>query len=209
MVASQETTTKIALPSARLSHPAVLSGSLLPPTSSVSISCLCSLTSVGGTTIIGNAYAAPFSGGGFSNYFRQPSYQASAVSAYFSLLGSNDTGLYNASGRGYPDVSAHSVQFETIVDGEVTSNTGTSCSAPTFASVIALLNDRLMTSGKPALGFLNPWLYSTGVQGFTDVVVGNNRQCDNDTGFDATPGWDPVTGWGTPDFTKLLSAVGL
>jgi hypothetical protein len=45
------------------------------------------------------------SGGGFSNYFAQPSYQQKAVSAYLST--SAPAGLssyYNASGRGIPDV---------------------------------------------------------------------------------------------------------
>lgn len=33
---------------------------------------------------------------------------------------------------------------------------GTSCSSPIFASVIALINDRLIAAGRPVLGFLNP-----------------------------------------------------
>ena len=85
---------------------------------------------------------------------------------------------------------------------------GTSCSSPTFASVIALLNDRLIAAGKPPLGFLNPFLYSTGASAFNDVTSGSNPGCGTD-GFPAVAGWDPVTGLGTPDFAKLLAAVGL
>jgi subtilase family serine protease len=50
---------------------------------------------------------------------------------------------------------------------------GTSCASPIFASMIALVNDRLLAAGKPVLGFLNPFLYSTtGRASFTDVTSG-------------------------------------
>ena len=59
--------------------------------------------------------------------------------------------------------------------------------------------------------FLNPWLYSTGKSALTDIKSGNNSiKCNGETaGFEAIEGWDPVTGLGTPDFKKLLKAVGL
>lgn len=191
MVVSQETTTRSVRPSFRRSRLDVLCTSLYTIDGSKPLTAR-SVTSVGGTTIIGTEWGSPFSGGGFSNYWSRPAYQSEAVSHYLSLLGSNDSGLYNASGRGYPDVSAYSVGFDVIVDGEVNTEVGTSCSAPTWASVIALLNDRLVSAGKPALGFLNPFLYSKGAAALTDIVNGNNRWCTNDTGFEATVGWDPV-----------------
>jgi tripeptidyl-peptidase-1 len=46
------------------------------------------------------------SGAGFSNYFGQPSYQSKAVNAYIKNLNGLFDGLYNKSGRGYPDVAA-------------------------------------------------------------------------------------------------------
>lgn len=64
------------------------------------------LTSVGATTGTGPETAADFSSGGFSNLFSQPSYQSTAVSNYLSFLGSTDSGLFNISGRAFPDVSA-------------------------------------------------------------------------------------------------------
>ncbi|GBE83937.1 Tripeptidyl-peptidase SED2 [Sparassis crispa] len=169
------------------------------------------VTSVGGTAELPTEVGAPFSGGGFSNYWSTPSYQASAVASYLSILGNNESGLYNASGRGFPDVSAYSSGFLITLDGEDDPRPvcGTSCSTPTWASIIALLNDALVGEGRPVLGFLNPWLYSTGVYALTDVVSGNNRACTNDTGFDATSGWDPVTGLGTPNFNSLMSVLGL
>ena len=46
-----------------------------------------------------------------------------------------------------------------------------------MSSVISLINDALLAEGKSTLGFLNPWLYKTGYQGFTDVTAGNTSSC--------------------------------
>jgi tripeptidyl-peptidase-1 len=74
--------------------------------------------------------------------------------------------------------------------------------------VIALVNDALLAAGKPVLGFLNPWLYSTGHTAFTDILSGSAIGCGG-AGFPAAVGWDPVTGFGTPDFGRLrIAAVG-
>ncbi|KAJ7833983.1 hypothetical protein B0H13DRAFT_1653511, partial [Mycena leptocephala] len=51
---------------------------------------------------------------------------------------------------------------------------GTSASAPTFAGIIALINDCLVTAGVPVWGFLNPFLYLTALTAFTDVTTGHN-----------------------------------
>jgi tripeptidyl-peptidase I len=74
---------------------------------------------------------------------------------------------------------------------------GTSASSPTFAAVIALVNDALFAANKTSLGFLNPWLYSGGYEALADVTIGSSFGCDTD-GFPAQEGWDAVTGWGTP-----------
>ena len=47
-----------------------------------------------------------------------------------------------------------------------------SCAAPTFAAIISNLNCIRMSVGKPALGFLNPWLYSEGYMALNDIVDG-------------------------------------
>ena len=166
------------------------------------------MTSVGATQGINPETAADFSSGGFSNYFGIPSYQADAVSGYLSQLGSTNSGRYNASGRGFPDIATQGVDFEIVVDGQLGGVDGTSCASPTLASIIALLNDRLIAAGQSPLGFLNPFLYSTGASALNDITSGSNPGC-NTNGFPARSGWDPVTGLGTPDFTKLLSAIGL
>ncbi|KAF8952094.1 family S53 protease-like protein [Flammula alnicola] len=166
------------------------------------------MTSVGATTGTTET-AATFSSGGFSNVFAQPSYQASAVSSYLAALGSTNSGKFNRTGRGFPDVSAQGENVEIVVDKMAGIVAGTSCSSPIFASVISLLNDRLIAAGKSPLGFLNPFLYSVaGAAALNDITTGNNPGC-NTNGFPAKAGWDPVTGLGTPNFAKLLTAVGL
>jgi len=151
--------------------------------------------------------ATSFSGGGFSNYFAQPSYQSTAVSSFLTKLGSTNAGLFNVSGRAYPDVSAQGENFQVVVGGRVESVAGTSASSPTFAGVVALLNDFRIASGNAPLGFLNPLLYSTGATGLNDITSGSNPGCDTN-GFSAGAGWDPVTGLGTPDFGKLQALIG-
>lgn len=150
-----------------------------------------SVTAVGATVGTDPEVAADFSGGGFSNYFARQSYQSEAVSTFLDTLGTTYKGLYNVSGRAYPDVSAQGVNFTIIWYGAPTLISGTSASTPTFAAIIALLNDKLLAAGKSALGFLNPFLYSTGASAFTDIVSGNAEGCDT-AGFSAVKGWDPV-----------------
>ncbi|KAI0760227.1 peptidase S8/S53 domain-containing protein [Fomes fomentarius] len=164
------------------------------------------VTSVGATQDMNPAVAAPFSSGGFSNVFPRPSYQSDAVEKYLRTLGNTYNGRYNASGRAYPDVSVHGVNYMYNLAGDFSSAYGTSTSAPVFASIIALLNDRLLSAGKRPMGFLNPFLYSTGAAAFDDVTSGSNPGCWTD-GFQAANGWDPVTGLGTPDFDRLVDAL--
>ena len=160
-----------------------------------------------GNQLIGTETAADFSSGGFSNYFAAPSYQSSAIRSYLSALGKTNKGKFNTTGRGFPDVSTQGVNFEIVVDGSVEGVDGTSCASPTFASIIALVNDRLIAAGKSPLGFLNPFLYMN-PGAFNDITTGDNPGC-NTNGFPASKGWDPVTGLGTPNFAALKAAAGL
>ncbi|KAH5418606.1 hypothetical protein HBI67_181230 [Parastagonospora nodorum] len=143
------------------------------------------------------------SGSGFSEYFSRPSYQDDAVKGYLKKIGDEHKGLYNSAGRGYPDISAQGLYFEFVWNSTNGVISGTSASSPLAASVIALVNDALISAGKPTLGFLNPWLYKKGYKGFTDVLSGGNGGC-NTTGFAVTKGWDAVTGFGTPIFPELV-----
>ncbi|KAI0769591.1 family S53 protease [Trametes elegans] len=167
------------------------------------------VTSVGATTGVNPETAAALSSGGFSNYFSTPSYQQAAVSSYIASLGITYAGLYNRSGRGFPDVSAQGTDVRIVVRGAQALVKGTSCSAPMFAGIVALLNDALLGAGRPPLGFLNPFFYSPrGAAAFTDVTSGSNPGCGT-SGFPAAAGWDPVTGLGTPNYEKLKAALGL
>ncbi|KAK7439369.1 hypothetical protein VKT23_017593 [Stygiomarasmius scandens] len=163
-------------------------------------------TSVGATTGV-NEVAADFSSGGFSNVFARPDFQDSAVSAYLSALGNTNSGRFNPNGRAFPDVAAQGENVEIVDGGRAGLVAGTSCSSPIFASVISLVNDRLIAAGKPALGFLNPFLYAN-PQAFFDITSGSNPGCGTN-GFPARAGWDPVTGLGTPNFAAILDAAGL
>ncbi|KAK0230450.1 tripeptidyl peptidase A [Armillaria fumosa] len=156
------------------------------------------VTAVGGTSGIPEQ-AVFFSGGGFSNYFVRPKWQNRAVERYLARL-PNGTyeGLYN----GVPDVSAYAVTYRAWYRGLATSIGGTSASTPTFAGLVALLNDARLKASKPTLGFLNPLLYEKGLGGLNDIKSGSNPGCGTN-GFNATEGWDPATGLGTPNFGKL------
>ncbi|KAE9980219.1 hypothetical protein EG327_006665 [Venturia inaequalis] len=176
------------------------------------------VTSVGATRYINPESALYFSSGGFSDLFPRPVWQETAVSGYLAHLGSKWRGLYNPQGRGFPDVAAQGRRFRVIDKGQMVEYAGTSCSAPTVASIIALVNAALIQAGRPPLGWLNPRLYGDLKGAFTDIVDGGSTGC---TGIDqysglttpivpfaswnATAGWDPVTGLGTPLFNKLLA----
>ena len=85
---------------------------------------------------------------------------------------------------------------------------GTSAAAPFWAGLIALADQE---AGHP-LGFVNPAIYRIARgplyhKAFHDITTGNNTVVLNGvtiTGYQAGPGWDPVTGWGTPDAQVLI-----
>lgn len=174
------------------------------------------VTSVGGTYRVQPERAVYFSSGGFSDFWERPAYQDKAVKGYLAQLGDRWDGLYNAEGRGFPDVAAQGLGFRVFDKGRDIPVGGTSASAPVFASIVALLNNARLAAGKPVLGFLNPWIYERGFKGLTDIVDGGSTGCTGRSqysgleaplvpyaSYNATSGWDPVTGYGTPDFEKL------
>ncbi|KAJ6023848.1 Peptidase S8/S53 subtilisin/kexin/sedolisin [Penicillium herquei] len=180
------------------------------------------VTSVGATTHTYPEKAVYFSSGGFSDLWERPSWQDDAVKSYLTKLGNKWEGLFNANGRAFPDVAAQGENYAIYEKGSLSSVDGTSCAAPTFAGVIALLNDARIQAGKAPMGFLNPWLYSDGRTALNDITTGGSTGCDGNGRFsgptnggpvvpyaswNATQGWDPVTGLGTPDFAKMRTAA--
>ncbi|KAI0719330.1 subtilisin-like protein [Cerioporus squamosus] len=173
------------------------------------------VTAVGATEVSpGNSVSDPEvattafpSGGGFSNIFPQPAFQARRVNRYLknSLPASYDASVFNASGRAYPDVAANGFPTVVAVDGNFTTSGGTSASAPIFAALIAAVNDARIAAGKGPVGWINPALYShLFATAFNDVKNGTNPGCATE-GFPAARGWDPVTGLGTPNFKSMLA----
>ena len=128
-------------------------------------------------------------GGGVSNVFPLPSWQANAkVPAPSSSAG----------GRGVPDVAGDAdpvTGYKVRVDGENMVIGGTSAVAPLWAGLIALSNQQNGTSA----GFIQPQIYAAkAASAFHDIVSGNNGA------FSAGPGWDACTGLGSPIGAKLI-----
>ncbi|KAI0834540.1 tripeptidyl-peptidase [Hypoxylon sp. FL0890] len=170
------------------------------------------VTSVGATYNVEPEQAVSFSSGGFSSLHPQPAWQADAVNAYLDLIGDTYSAYFNKSNRGFPDVAAQGSRFIVIDKGSSALLSGTSASSPVFTGVVALLNAARKSQGQPPLGFLNPWLYNNSAA-LTDITSGYSSGCSGNSAFrngarwNATTGWDPVTGLGTPDFGKLLAAA--
>ncbi|KAH9831768.1 peptidase S8/S53 domain-containing protein [Rhodofomes roseus] len=146
------------------------------------------------------------SGGGFSNIFALPSYQQTVVQDYLTNYPPPySSSVYNSSGnsRAYPDLSANGVRYTVAADGEWLSVYGTSASTPVIASFFTAINDARIAAGKSSIGFINPTIYSSSFQAaFNDITDGSNPGCGTQ-GFYAEPGWDPVTGIGTPNVAML------
>ena len=165
------------------------------------------VTTVGGAVSLSEAWKE--GGGGFSNTFPRPSYQDAAVTKYLNSGVAPSTSYFNVSGRAYPDISAYSVSCLIVILGLPWPVDGTSCATPIYAGIASLLNDVRLSQGKPTLGFLNPLLYQQlEGNGFYDITKGENSGglslCG---GFKATEGWDPASGWGSPDFSRLKSLI--
>jgi len=154
------------------------------------------------------------SGGGFSRMYDAFKDQVSAVQNYLQTVDASSlppADAFPASGRATPDVAALGEGFQIIASGALQKGIGgTSASAPTFAGFVSLLNEARLKAGKPAMGYLNPFLYQN-PGAFRDVTVGTNAISRDGTpfqyGFPCAPGWDPATGLGTPNFEKLLSVA--
>lgn len=151
------------------------------------------------------------SGGGFSNYWPRPPFQTKAVETYLATAPNLPApAYYNRTGRAYPDVSAQAWNFIIVVDLAVVPGVaGTSCAAPTFSGIVALLNEVRLNAGKSPLGPLNPMLYKLAVdhpEAFTDITSGNNPGCYTN-GFFATKGWDPASGLGSPRYAEMAKWI--
>jgi subtilase family serine protease len=145
------------------------------------------------------------SGGGFSHLFPRPAYQDGVAGI--------------GAARGVPDVAADAAG-RTAMTLAVSAGAGqdyfypgagTSAATPLWAALIALADQY---AGRH-LGFVNPAIYRIGRsaryhQAFHDITTGNSTVAlpqGTITGYQASPGWDPVTGWGSPNAQALIAVL--
>lgn len=151
---------------------------------------------------IGGLSEQTATGGGVSDLFPPPWYQADA-SVPPSV---NDAHR----GRGIPDVAGNaSVNsgYPIILGGSPAPfpMNGTSSSTPLWAGLIAVINAALDEN----VGFVNPVLYALGSSVFRDIVAepGATDNSLGAPGYPAGPGWDACTGWGSPKGAALLAGL--
>ncbi|MCX2930435.1 S53 family peptidase [Mycobacterium sp. CVI_P3] len=169
------------------------------------IASLPEITSVGGTTLSTDMDGrwlgeqawidVPMSqgtSGGASRLFARPDYQRGLVAGR------------GAEQRLVPDVSAVADPFtgvRIVFEQTPRIGGGTSQAAPIWAGMTALMNQYVIAHGGRPLGDINPLLYEvargSSRPGFRDVTDGGNA-VDN-----PVPGYDLVTGLGTPNVDNL------
>lgn len=155
------------------------------------------------------------SGGGFSEYSAQPPWQKEAVAAYLAQSAAIPPAkLFNAAGRGYPDISALAHSYYVELNGKAGYVDGTSAATPVIGGIVGLINAHRASKGRPAVGFFNPLLYkvySADPTAFNDITQGSNSctesGCSCKEGFSATKGWDAATGLGSPNVGRMLAAI--
>jgi len=152
-------------------------------------------------------------GGGFSNFSPRQTWQETAVSNYLSTNKNLPaTKSYNSSGRGFPDISAQSVDFLVMRGGSEIAVEGTSCASPTAGGIFALLNDLRLQNSLSPIGFANPLIYTLAgkyTDAFNDCTSGYNKGCTGAVteGFYAQAKWDPSSGYGSPNYSALAKYV--
>ena len=142
------------------------------------------------------------SGGGFSIFYSQPSWQVGP-------------GVVPLNARAVPDVSLSAAGHDpylVVSGGQPTAYEGTSVATPTFAGMIALLNQYERSNGQ---GNINPNLYRLAQTNiFHDITTGSNvvpcvigtSDCTTGSfGYSAGIGYDPVTGLGSVDAYNLVT----
>jgi pseudomonalisin len=146
---------------------------------------------IGGTTVLGPgpSEVAWYAGGGGSSFVEPtPSWQQNAGGSFAGVR------------RGVPDVALDADPlsgYRVIVGGQEETIGGTSASAPSWQGIWA----RAQSAHGGALGFAGPVIYGTEpASAVHDIVLGGNPA-------PATPGWDYVTGRGTPDITAFVDGA--
>ncbi len=177
------------------------------------------VVAVGGTVLYpdsdntrGLEYPWPYTGGGQSFFIPAPSFQ-SGVSGVDRPCLSDVSGNPNTSGvtcRGIPDVADESGDIATssydIYSDELggaSGEGGTSLSSPLMMGMWA----RVQAAARGGTGFADPLIYAVGKNATQDAADFNDYEVGTNGAYQALPGWDYVTGWGTPNLTPLMKDV--
>jgi kumamolisin len=144
-------------------------------------------------------------GGGVSDVFGLPSWQANAGVPARAGGSSGTGGSPGTGGRGAPDVAGNAdpvTGYQIFSGGQAQVVGGTSAVAPLWAALVS----RLAEATGQWFGLIQPALYAgvipgIGVPGFRDITSGNNGA------YAAGPGWDACSGLGSPDGTALLTRL--
>ncbi len=179
------------------------------------------ITVVGGTTLSTTGPGGAWSGetvwnwgltkgsyvgssGGISSYYGLPSWQSG-----ISMAANGGSTTY----RNTPDVALTADNiFVNYGNGSSGTFGGTSCAAPLWAGLTALMNEQAQAGGRAVVGFVNPAIYALGkgssyTATFHDITSGNNTSADSPSLFYAATGYDLCTGWGTPAGQNLINAL--
>ncbi len=136
------------------------------------------------------------SGGGVSTEFPTPTWET----------GNGVTNRFSNGHRQVPDISAVASDLLVYFQSAWTAFDGTSAATPIWAAGFELLNEGIIQT-KQIFYYAPDTFYavannSGSLHPYYDVTSGNNLF------YSATPGWDDVTGWGTPnlaDFFQVLT----
>ncbi len=140
-------------------------------------------------------------GGGLSTQWAIPSYQQGIVSH-------GPAGQFSTTHRNVPDVSLNAdpnMGYSIYTSGAWAVYGGTSTGAPLWAGFAALVNQQRALSQEARLGFANPALYALGenaavyARDFHDIADGSTNLY-----YEAVPGYDTATGWGSLNGAALL-----
>ncbi len=176
----------------------------------------------GGSGAIGSFGENGAGGGGISQVWTMPAWQAAATTP--GIHDKYSTGSLCGAPAGtdcheVPDVtaSADELHGDTVVyGGGWTTIGGTSAAAPKWVALLALTNNYCATLHDGSVGFVSPALYQiasnpvTYAEAFNDITEGNNDVLgSHDNAYPATVGYDLASGLGSPRATGPGGSPGL
>ncbi len=163
--------------------------------------------SVGGTTLNLNSQGGYLSetgwsgsGGGISQYESQPAYQKGVVTQSTTNRTNPDVAYDANPNTGFPVYDSYGTQSAWMQFG------GTSDAAPQWAALIAIADQGRAAAGESALSSttLLPAIYQLPAADFHDITSGTS---DGSPSYSAGPGYDLVTGRGSPIANLVVAGL--